>query len=53
MSDENRPNDHTPPTYFVCVSCECGFNERPIGACPACKVPIEPQPAEPPVKGKK
>lgn len=48
MSDE-RPNDYTPPTYYQCPVCECGFDTKPIGACPACKSPVSAEP----VKGKK
>lgn len=45
MSDE-RPNDYTPPTYTVCPSCQCGFDEKPgDNICPACKKPF-------PVEGK-
>lgn len=35
-----RPNDYTPPTYYTCSKCGCGFDERPVGFCPACKTPI-------------
>lgn len=33
---DERPNDYTPPTYWTCPLCECGFNEKPEDACPAC-----------------
>lgn len=36
-----RPNDYTPPTYYRCSACGCGWNEKPAGdICPACKKPI-------------